>query len=553
MKGESSELPNIYRVSKLPTSFGFQDFNARLLYYLTPQRLETTIKSIPRNGQLDKVGKILDKAFKRYTYLQQKQNGVVFPEGYEVPPKVQILITGGSVTQGTQCNENPVAPLYITPEECSWPRRLYDLLEHFFPDIVDGHIIAIGGKNTKVATELFRYDMMTKNFGFPEEPDVVINSHSTNDSNVNLMRDSNAPVMTHGELLHESLETFIRLVLKPRSSCEEKEPPLLLFFNDYLGNHDKDIRRLWILNSVANQLSTYYGLGFISYADAVRDFVYGDTNERWFSAKEWPKHGVHPGMGGHISMMYVVAYNLLNMVTTYCDRLEIGPENMYNSSVPGMPRLQTNKTLVGEPKPKITSVLPPEMTVELLLDDISEKWRAAEDASIALGFNPLECTENDKSTFSPCTFKWFFGLLQQPILDLMKPYLVSNNGWKQSEEYKTGLVPTTSNAAFSMKFNKLKDQVQVMNFVVMQSYGDKWAGSKIEVRASVFKDGDGQQAAVEQSLEIEGFHDSQTSESFNFALDLGEDRAVEGDSLVIDVKLVGGSTFKIMGMMFCRF
>ena len=92
-----------------------------------------------------------------------------------------------------------------------------------------------------------------------------------------------------------------------------------------------------------------------------------------------------------------------------------------------------------------------------------------------------------------------------------------------------------------------------MNFVVMQSYGEKWAGSKIEARASVFKDEDGEQAEVERSLEIEGFHDSQTSESFNFALDLGEDRAVEGDSLVIDVKLVGGPTFKIMGMMFCQF
>ena len=62
-----------------------------------------------------------------------------------------------------------------------------------------------------------------------------------------------------------------------------------------------------------------------------------------------------------------------------------------------------------------------------------------------------------------------------------------------------------------------------------------------------------QAAAVEQSMEIEGFHDTETSESFNFNLDLGEDRAMEGDALVIDVKLVGGTTFKIMGMMFCQF
>jgi len=498
------------------------------------------------------VGEILDIAYKRYEYVKQKENGVVFPEDYEEPRKIHILVMGGSVTMGVMCsNFNPVGKTTtVHLKHCAWPKRVYSFIDHFFPGVVEGHILTVGGMNTKIGTEIWKYNMIPENSNIPQQPDILINAYSTNDVHVNTMKDAMQRNLTLEDMVHDMQEEFIRTVIKPRSSCEEKEPPLLLFVDDYLGNEQREIRKTMSVNSIGNRLSTYYGLGFISYADAVRDFVYGDTDEWWFSPHLWPKRQIHPGMGAHISLMYVVAYNLLNMATTYCDRLEAGPEHIYDSSVNGMPELKSNKTLDGEPKPRITNALPPAMTTELSLDDISMKWREAENALTALAFNASQCS-ND-TAFTPCTFSWSWNtltLLGKQILNIMESYLDLNDGWEQSDEQKTGLVPTKSDAKLKMRFN-LTEPVEKLNFIVMQSYGEKWANSKIVVKASVFRNGE---QAAEQSMEMEGFHAKQTSESFNYKMDLGENKALEGDELVVDVNMAGGTTFKIMGMMFCRF
>ena len=129
-------------------------------------------------------------------------------------------------------------------------------------------------------------------------------------------------------------------------------------------------------------------------------------------------------------MMYIVVYNLLNMATTYCDRLEIGPEHLYDSNVEGMPELRLNQTLGGEPKPKVTNALPPKMTADLSLDDISMKWREAENAAAALGFNASECADTG-TIYSPCTFTWAWFILDavnKNIMEVIEPYLTLNDG-----------------------------------------------------------------------------------------------------------------------------
>ena len=55
-------------------------------------------------------------------------------------------------------------------------------------------------------------------------------------------------------------------------------------------------------------------------------------------------------------------------------------------------------------------------------------------------------------------------------------------------------------------------------------------------------------------MEITGFHDKQTSETYSVKLDLrsnGQDGASKSDDLKITIELIGGSTFKIIGMAFC--
>lgn len=131
--------------------FAFHDFNARMMHYLTPQRLQSSVKALP-NNQWDKVGQILDIAFQRYRYLQNKKQGKEIPG--EEPRKVRILIMGGSVTAGVYCMENPVLgrPVHQSRAACRWGNRLDWLLGLFFPGVVQVDVAAYGGTNTRGGT-----------------------------------------------------------------------------------------------------------------------------------------------------------------------------------------------------------------------------------------------------------------------------------------------------------------------------------------------------------------------------------------------------------------
>lgn len=529
----------------------FHDFIFRLMYYITPQRLEMSIKTIPFKQQ-EKVGKILKLAFERYTYVQKTKSGEEFPIDYKIPRKVRILTIGGSVTMGIMCHIfNPVGSPRFNQRACSWSSRLTTFLEYLFPDVFEGHMFALGGTNTKVGLELWQYNLLPDHI---PHPDILINAYSTNDMHVISINESNERKLTIAEYVFQMYEEFVREVLQPRISCNQNSPPLLFILDDYIGNEQREIHKTRAVNHALNELSTYYGFGFISYADVVRDFAYGDTSEMWFSPSGWPKRQIHPGMGAHISIMWVVAYNLLNTAAVHCDSLNIdGLEHMYNQTSHGMEKLNSNKTLGGEPKPRPRSALPPKYTSSSL-NHISYEWQSAEMDILNLNFNPSQCSDptgSDVNVIS-CPFSWTYYLFKEnkgSILKTLHSYINTNDGWYQIEEGKIGLVPNKIDAKLNMEFN-VTSSMKVLNFMFMKSYGEKWAESKIKVDAFVIRNG---QEGEHQEAEIEGFHMKNTSEVYTTKVKLDDKGALKGNKLHVNIQLVGGSTFKLMGMMFCAF
>ena len=80
-------------------------------------------------------------------------------------------------------------------------------------------------------------------------------------------------------------QSFVRQVLH---SCDPKEvPPLLIHVDDYLGNEQRKIWETTELSQGVQVLASYYGFSSVSYADLVREIVYGDTAEKWFSSDWW--------------------------------------------------------------------------------------------------------------------------------------------------------------------------------------------------------------------------------------------------------------------------
>ena len=353
-------------------------------------------------------------------------------------------------------------------------------------------------------------------------------------------------------------------------------------------------------------LSGYYGLGSMSYGDAVRDIKYGDTREWWFGPNWYEKDGaygraVHPHMGMHISMVWVVAYNLMNLVTTYCslpavpssaDHLRSGrrrrgrrrhhagvvdgtdDDGRANRTMHGAP-LPSAGGLAGGPRRKPRGI-PPPLTPELSLERITELWREDSERNAHLWKTRDECADADRAKNDdddddgaplprPCVFSWVANLeraLDSPkrLNDKVGKYVTSNEGWgAANDNNKLGWVPLSGlGSKFAMEFRDIPQPVRAATWMVTRSYGERWEGSTLRVEA--WSGG-----TLLARRDIEGYHDKNTSETYNIKMRLdgagvdgdgdarggGEGGAVAGSDLRIMFELVGGSTFKISGMAIC--
>jgi hypothetical protein len=550
-------------------AFHFHDFIVRMMHYITP-RLQISVKTLPFN-QWDKVGQILEVAFQRYQYLQQVKHGTYKGGNKKEPRRVQILVMGGSVTAGVFCKDNPVIKISMKRTSCAWPHRLKDFLNALFrgsaqgADTFEVYTAAFGGTNTRGGTMIWEYNVLPDDFS---NPDIVINAFSTNDMHVLSIEDAKKRNITLEDALLTMNQEFIRKVLKPQTNCYDRSPPLLLYLDDYLGNEQREILQLFSINTVLQKLSTYYGFGFMSYADAVKDLVYRNpSEEHWFSPSGWPERQIHHGTGGHIGIMWVVVYNMLNIVTNYCDRLDIEQDHVY-MPVGGLPPLrEPEKHIPGEPGPRPLHALPPELNANLTLSNIGSMWWHEAENEMYASFNATMClsstVENGDGKMkarSDCYFQMFWKVVGKSMSEVMAPFVIENDGWIESNDEKNGLVPQHANASLKMQFVNVTDKIQTLNFIAMKSYGEKWDGSKVRVEMFIDRKGyDQQTTGVTRSLEplrtldIEGFHSKKTSESYDYKVDLGDERVLVGDTLRVSIKLIGGNTSKIMGMLFCRF
>ena len=96
----------------------------------------------------------------------------------------------------------------------------------------------------------------------------------------------------------------------------------------------------------------------------------------------------------------------------------------------------------------------------------------------------------------------------------------------------------------------------------MNSYSPKWKDSKLAVSTTVVNSTELSAIDTNRTKSvhwggnathyIDGYHDTKTSVHFPHKFPI-EGGAKAGDSIIVDVKLIGGQEFKIAGMALCAF
>lgn len=546
-------IQRILEATRLPndTKFKFHDFTAELLQIITP-RLYRSVKTLPHDWR--SVERAMNVAWERYQYLQLSKNE---RSQIDTPPRpLKILVMGGSLLVGTNCRKllTELGLSFRLPKrDCTWSNRLMSFLNSFAKsDVVEVTKVAMGGTNTATGNVIWQYDLI------PEEarnPDIVINTYSTNDMHILTILEAQSSNVTLRDKVFEMTQEFARNVLQ---TCDpNKAPPLFLHVDDYLGNEQRSIWDTTELSQGVQVLASYYGFASFSYADVVREIVYGDTKEAWLSANWWEtgsfEREIHPGMGMHIASTWVIVYNLLNLVTTYCS-LPPKPSDYsiqeYKVGYLGLPPLRGDtKPAENKPAPHPEG-LPPILTKELLIEDVTKHWKEAASKLVP-------CDANTKHSHSKCPFSWVSGLsLQQNNETWIQEYFQGRSktwdGWILGNDGgKLGFTPNERQPNNSTKMVlefEFTQSIRSTTMFYMKSYGEKWKNSELQFQ--VKKAGSVGEAELLERRLLPGSHDKQTSEMYTEELKFAEAIPV-GSKIQIEAFLSGGTMFKIMGLAIC--
>lgn len=427
---------------------------------------------------------------------------------------------------------------------------------------------SLGGTNSENGAIRINYDLLPDNM---PDPDIIINAYSSNDMHVLSMLNAQAKNLTLTQSVFDLTQNFIRSVEGSRK-CDDNHRPLLIYLDEYLGNEQDGIMDTMAFSSALHTLANYYGIMSISYSDAVRHIVYANTKETWFSAN-WYDQGnsyvrqIHQGLGGHVSIMWTIAFNLLNAVTVFCNEeaanirrepfiqpityldkfnSDVGEERVYMyKGEEGMPEVKFIERLKEWPAPIPIGIIP-ELTPELKLQNISSLWRESTERYMST----CGTVSNEKNRFyTPCTFTWIASVKEVETVETlnarMNEVVIQNDGWNAELDHnKLGYVPTGGiGSSFVMEKKNIMEPIKTIHLMTMKSYGERWNDSRIIV--TVIKGED----EVIGEMEIEGFHQSETSVTYNHLIELNNTNV--GDNIKVSVKLIGGSTFKFTGMSFC--
>jgi len=593
--------------------YNFHDFTAHLLR-LVSSRLPRTSQTLPRSWS--SLQAVLDIAWKRYEYFLSNPDALQPPEPGQpprlsqnysdlenIPRPVKILIMGGSLLQGTNCRKmvkDLKMQIGMALTECSWGHRLGAFLNHLFQmPLVQVTNIAMGGTNTASGSLLLQHELLP---AIARRPNIIINGYSTNDMHAWTANEAQHSNTTLGDQIRTMVENFYRNATKlGQDECPNKREPIVLFLDDYIGNEQREILATMEGSVAVQALAKYYGFASISYVDLVRDWVYGDTLETWFSPEGWYKNNldgvmireIHPQLGMHIVAAWVVAYNILHMITTFCSvepwrqaDLEGREDVIFHSYettrqyLPQLPVLRGDTDYVPPGKPRAPPLgLPPRLTKALSLEEISELWRNETDMQQRK--NSSVCREDKPIHRTKCPFAWVSRIRVLAIpgvpetekgddVSYWKAHEVSNFGnpdnssWAfQKDHAKIGVCPMNGiGSEFILEIpprsvsRTIKDNYTLADSVTifyMKSYGRKWENSTIKL--DIMSESEKQADSVANwtmlsSVQLSGYHVKNTSETYTETIKLPSDIIIE--QLRVAVTLVKGETFKIMGLLVCR-
>jgi hypothetical protein len=496
--------------------FSHQDWTKSLLAELSPSQLEKTIATRTTKQKASGFSRGIEGIL---GIVHRRMNN---PNMY---PPLTVAVLGGSDTEGNGCERAsvhvPKNSMMGNPTYCAWPYRL----EAFVNALVGIPILQVvnmgeEGTSTTAKSPLLKYWMYPPPL-LPEGPDVIIHAYRAHD--VLPFEHANESLT---EALHRELETLTDAVQLARP-CGD--PPLVIHMAD------TEIDKSSVLTGRDSKMLV------VDYVDAVQKVAAVDGG---LMTQQEDKHNkpsssssslLDFGMAAHLAMMWILAYNLGDAVIDHCTSTTRG--------------ILTDNTL--------SAILQP--------------------SNVAASAT-MTCQE------SPCIFAWLAGPTgtvrnADHINGYINPFVVENTGWNAITDMSTGwsrkagLVAVKPHSRITLEYRDIPITTRMINVMSAKSSSDAYKESHATFKVMVVNTNTSQ-IKWESSFDVDGYFQEEdnnvgngsvtssinkaspslsSSHSITFpsVVDLKTKSALKGDTVRLQIDLVGGSTFKILGMMFC--
>ena len=483
-------------------------------------------------------------------------------------PPLRVYTYGGSPVFGTQSfyNEWWLPNTTIGNEgyeldgrfvEFPWPVQLEKIWNDALfggRDVIQVHNMAAGGVSTETGVlslqcRQFGNSRLNEDVQANQEtvlPDVIIHAYSNNDVPFHFHYEAKGVQMT---------VDFVEAARKLR--CDNENLPAVVFYEDFVGVNNTyfptHILASRNFRTVAS-LTSWYDLLGISFGAAFQNLHYSDDDHLRFGVGDW----IHPRLIYHAAVApWLLSYGLLSGIVGLCEDerheglLKETVNNNKDASTDQSRRLGAAAVAKTGPPDLEPAHIPPFRDMKYGSVEFTDAWREQTAKDLRRCASP--------SATNPCLPQSFLatrvgGLNHRSQLDqkLQEMQLSNVTGWEtvgkdgvQRGEGRIGWEASTKGASFTVTVPDAREGLKIV-LLPLVSYGERWAGSKLRVTAR--HPGDDTPLGT---FTVNGVHESHTSVTEIQKLALDPKKLRPGGRVEAKFDLIGGSLFKLFGIMFC--
>ena len=447
-----------------------------------------------------------------------------------------------------------------------------------------------GGMTSETGAIALRHHLWPNDWG-RAGPDIVLGAHAVND----FIQDGRRDEDITKNITKVYIESFLQSANGIRPCYNQTSLPAVWLLDDFVGINNigrrnvDDVRNnpytISMYHRLLAQLSGWYQAGAISYANSFRHILLNaqpSVNEHGDNPFTQHRMTVHPGLLVHSTLPVLLTHYLFSNLWQSCmEEPFIAHAHNKTNDNNSSNNNNNNENNNDNDRPEFGEDLEIKAIPELwdrregfpndtLRDDhLWTIWRAREDE---LNRRCTAMASIDEKLF-PCTYAWITLRRQggiQTVRQLrrkMNEILLRGDdganvdGWEAQgfrvRKPRPGWVATKANATFSTQVVAKELPIKYLTMLSMYSYGSAWDNSMLEVTMELHRksanssSSDFVVARNTTSYLVKGYHEDQTSIIVPHTFEVPDGGAEIGDRVRTKFVLVGGTTFRIQGLMYC--